>query len=365
MQSDGANCRTPPSPPWGARHLRVSGAKLLGEGGDRFIVGTGRCGSTLLSTMLSKNPAVLDVSEFFVGLDWSRRLQDEPMSGEEFFGLLATPHPFVGPALRAGFHLPEVTYPFERPGARFRLGDDLPWVLTCTLPRISDQPDQLFDEIRSFCKHVNHAPPAEIASRLFSWLTKNLGKKVWVERSGAAISYLGDLLRGFPEARIVHVHRQGEASALSMREHAVFRIGAMLTYDIPIGETGSTEELAELSDDGDRVSKLLASRPAPHYFGRWWTSQLLTGFGSLDQLSPSRYAEVSFEDILEDSELELAHVATSLDLPDPSGDWRATAAAVVGDAPADRFSELAQSEQDELRWACLPGNRLLGRDPRD
>ena len=32
---------------------------------DRFIVGTGRCGSTLLSRMLAENPTTLSVFEFF------------------------------------------------------------------------------------------------------------------------------------------------------------------------------------------------------------------------------------------------------------------------------------------------------------
>ena len=42
---------------------------------NRFIVGTGRCGSTLLSTMIAKNPAVLSLFEFFNGLDGTRRFR--------------------------------------------------------------------------------------------------------------------------------------------------------------------------------------------------------------------------------------------------------------------------------------------------
>ena len=327
----------------------------------RFVVGTGRCGSTLLSTMLANNPSVLDVSEFFVGLDWEKRLQDAPMSGSDFVRLLEAPHPFVGPALRAGFDLPEVTYPFDKPGARRERGDDLPWLLTCTLPRMTSDPDLLLEEIRSFCAPFGSAPPARHAERLFGWLASELGRDVWVERSGASISYLGDILRAFPGARVVHIHREGEASALSMRAHPVFRIGAMLTYGIPIGEGGTTEQLARLGANADHVEKLLASFPPAHYFGRWWSSQLLAGFGSLHAIDPSRYAEVSYEDLLACGDQTLAGICESLDVPNPSGSWRQAARACVGAPSVDRFTELSRDEQEELRWACLPGNRLLAR----
>ena len=40
---------------------------------DRFIVGSGRCGSTLLSRMLSHHPQLLSLFEFFTGLEIDKR----------------------------------------------------------------------------------------------------------------------------------------------------------------------------------------------------------------------------------------------------------------------------------------------------
>jgi hypothetical protein len=74
----------------------------------RFIVGTGRCGSTLLSRMLRMNPHVLDISEFYSGLDWNRRFQRGVMSGREFWNLISTPHPFISMVLERGYRPPEV-----------------------------------------------------------------------------------------------------------------------------------------------------------------------------------------------------------------------------------------------------------------
>ena len=46
---------------------------------DRFVVGTGRCGSTLLSRMLAEQPQTLSVFEYFNGLDAARRFTREPL----------------------------------------------------------------------------------------------------------------------------------------------------------------------------------------------------------------------------------------------------------------------------------------------
>ncbi len=44
---------------------------------DRFVVGSGRCGSTLLSRMLDAHPDVVSIFEFFTGLDVMRRFSAE------------------------------------------------------------------------------------------------------------------------------------------------------------------------------------------------------------------------------------------------------------------------------------------------
>ncbi len=81
---------------------------------DRFIVGTGRCGSTLLSRMIALHPAVLSVFEFFNGLDVTRRFSPEAVSGAEIAALVAAEQPFLTAVMRRGYAVPEVIYPFDR-----------------------------------------------------------------------------------------------------------------------------------------------------------------------------------------------------------------------------------------------------------
>src|SRR3990172_7835209 len=104
----------------------------------RFVVGTGRCGSTLLSRMLAENPATLSLFEVFNGLDPGRRFASEPITGKEFAELLSTPQPMLTAVLRRGYPVEEVTYPFAR--GRYRRDVDLPWILVSTLPWLAAHP---------------------------------------------------------------------------------------------------------------------------------------------------------------------------------------------------------------------------------
>lgn len=54
----------------------------------RFIVGTGRCGSTILSTMLDQHPDIAVLSEFFVSLDYLKRYGERSVDGDELATIL-------------------------------------------------------------------------------------------------------------------------------------------------------------------------------------------------------------------------------------------------------------------------------------
>jgi hypothetical protein len=329
---------------------------------NRFIVGTGRCGSTLLSTMIAKNPAVLSLFEFFNGLDGTRRFRREPMSGSEYRDLICEVHPFLHMVLERGYDVPEVTYPFGAAGTRFTRQTGVPWVLGVTLPRLAeDAPDALYDALRAWLERAPARPPGEHASALFAWLMERAGKSVWVERSGAALDYLGELDARFEGARFLHIHRAGEEAALSMREHHAFRLAIMLTFQLPPGTGRSTAELRSAAPDDDRIGQMLASRPSAEYFGRFWTEQVRRGMAAVPKLEQSRYHAVRFEDLVEEPREVIAEVAEFLELPDARGGWLDEAAALVRGAPKPRAAELPADEGERLREACRPGNALLGR----
>ncbi len=334
---------------------------------DRFVVGTGRCGSTLLSSMLGEHPALLSVFEFFTGLDMSKRFTREPMSGAEFAALLSSEHPFVTMVLSRGYEVEEITYPFG-PNARYTRDQGLPWLLVSALPRFTDDPDALFDETVAFARTLPEQPPAAHYRCLFDWLAARLGRQCWLERSGSSIDYLGSLHDLFPQGRFLHIHRDGPEAALSMREHAAYRLAVSLMFQAPSSANPSIAELAELDParvgvESDPTATMLASRPPVEHFGRYWSHELTHGFRALAKLDAHQYREARFEDLLAQPQEALREIAAYFELdPDRDG-WIDRAAALVRGVPPTRFHTLTDGEQERLVEACRPGMQLLGRSP--
>ena len=135
---------------------------------DRFVVGTGRCGSTLLSRMLGESPEVASLFEFFNGLDMTRRFGAEPIGGVEFAELISQPHPFVTMVLSRGYEVPEIVYPFG-PRARFARDEPLPWLLVSLLSRASETPDALYDETLARARTFPEQRSSARAPRSTTW----------------------------------------------------------------------------------------------------------------------------------------------------------------------------------------------------
>ena len=331
---------------------------------QRFIVGSGRCGSTLLSRMLACHSTVASLCEFFNGLDMARRFAPEPIAGAELAELVGAEQPFVTAVLRRGYEVPEIVYPFERSG-RYRRDEALPWILVSMLPRLSDDPDTLDDEAQAFLRAQPERPARDHYLAFFDWLGARTGRPRWIERSGSSIDYLADLHAAFPEAYFLHLHRDGPETALSMREHHAYRLPISILYRAPL-DTGET--LADLGpldldaapDGRDAISRILASRPPAETFGRYWCDQIEHGFAAVPAIARDRYREVRFEDLVERPAETLAEIASFFALPAEPG-FLEQAAALVRGVPPARAPDLEAAEREALRAACAPGMERLGR----
>lgn len=332
----------------------------------RFVVGTGRCGSTLLSRMLAMNRKVLNVFELFSGLDTSFRFTDRPVSGPELAHHLRLAHPMLTMVMKRGGEVPEVVYPFGAPGSRYAQGDPIPWALGIAIPRISDTPDALFDELLARVEASPTRPLGAHYRDLFDWLTERSQRTCWIERSGTSIDTLGDLVRLFPEARFVHIHRDGPEAALSMREYAVLRVAVAVMNGLA-GEIDYTHEALERleREDGPAIDRLLAARPPIELYGKYWSDQILRGEAARRTLPDEVFLDVRFEDLVVEPRAVLSRIAAFLDLPrdDGTGEdaWIERAAVLSHGLPTLRAPELPADERRRLEDACREAMKVLGR----
>jgi putative sulfotransferase len=317
---------------------------------ERFVVGTGRCGSTLLSLMLAEHRDVVSLHEFFTGLDWSRRFADGVVTGDELADLIGAEQPVTTAVLARGHTSDEIQYPFGSAKARHTIGDPVPWLSITMLSRLTDDPDEWYDEMKTFARS---RPPSTMASHylaVFEWATARAGGVRWIERSGSSIDYLGDLARVFPEARFVHIHRDGHEAALSIREHPFFRLGVAVFMDL----------FPDTADPEAAVSEVIDTAPPCWAVGRYWSDQVLRGFSALPALDRSQFLQIRFEEVVTSPASALARIAEFFELDDDP-DFLARGSALVRGVPPARFGLLAPDDQNELREACRPGQVLLGR----
>lgn len=326
-----------------------------------FVVGTGRCGSTLLSRMLSVNSRVLNVFELFSGIEQDFRFQPEPVSGHDLAAQLRLDHPMLTMVMKRGGEVPEVVYPFDDPGSRYALGDAVPWALAIAIPRISDEPDRLFDELIDWVEPRPVAPLREHYRAIFDWLTRGHDKERWIERSGTSIDFLGELRDFFPDARFVHIHRDGREAALSMREYAALRVAVAVMNGLA-GEIEYTHDgLTALErEKPERIDELLAARPPIELYGKYWSDQIQRGYAAREAFDQEVVLDVRFEDLVTRPAEILGQISEFLALP-PDPGWIERAAELSRGLPHPRFPELDASSQERLEDACREAMALVGR----
>lgn len=332
----------------------------------RFVVGTGRCGSTLLSRMLSEHGRVLNVFELFSGIDQFFRFQLGDVSGADLAHQLRLDHPMLTMVMKRGGVVPEVVYPFKEPSTQYALGDALPWALGIAIPRISDEPDRLFKELMEFVEASPTQPLAKHYRDIFAWLMSGAEKTCWIERSGGSIDFLGQLVEFFPGARFVHIHRDGPEAALSMREYAVLRVAVAVMNGLAGEIEYSHDGLNRLErEKPEAIDALLDTRPPIELYGKYWSEQIMNGVRARTTLPNDAFLDVRFEDLVVEPARELRRISDFFELPSDDGTgqgaWIDRAAALSRGMPTLRLAELPPDEADRLSMACEEAMSALGR----
>lgn len=335
-----------------------------------FVVGTGRCGSTLLSTIFRSHPDVLSISELFTALV-PDGFPPGKTTAAELWRILSEPRPSGRILVANRLEPDEFLYPVDA-GGRFTRQTGVPPIAMTCLPHLTDEPDVLYAELERFVAALTPAPVGVQYARVFDELAARLGKRMWIERSGGSLAFAESLVRSFPGARFVHIHRDGRACALSMSRAPAFRLDlvrrlleAELGYDPYASAERPTatrlpEELRPLLPETFDPEAFWALPIPVARFGRQWSTMVLRGLRALAAVPPEDVLHVSYERLTAEPEAELERLFAFLELAPPDGVWLAEAAARVEQRPSKR-SALPANELRELERATRAGEEQLRR----
>jgi len=206
---------------------------------------------------------------------------------------------------------------------------------------------------------------------LFGQLAATLGRRVWVERSGGSLMLAAKLLRVFPHARVIHVHRDGRDTAMSMAQHHNFRvlvgaIKACRRYGLDVTRGFTADRARPFERMVQRlvfslldVRKVAADGVTLADLGAFWSRLILIGQEVLGGLPPERLLNVRFEDLQRAPRETLSGMIRFIDPSLEDEAWLDAAAAVPRPARS-KFSSLPPAEQRALAEACAPGLAALG-----
>lgn len=307
-------------------------------GAGAFVIGSGRCGSTLLSNMLRLHPEVLSLSEWFTVLGPQESLGPEELSSDALVALLTAVRPDLSAHLRAA-PVPEILW---RPAPE----DEGQWrrispLLLAPLPHLVADPQALLGPLlRQAASHGSGATGVQF-ERLFGWLLRDQQRRLWIERSGGSLEYADRLLHHFPRARYVLLLRDGVDTALSMASHPFFhvRLARILARDPHLPVAACLE------------------RPVPlHRFGAYWSALMVNAKRFARVAGAAQLLLLRYEELMAEPAGQLRRLSSFLQL---SADdrWQADAGALV--RPAGARGSPPGAELDALQRACRPGSRAL------
>ncbi len=342
-----------------------------------FVVGTGRCGSTLLSNMFRMHPAIASISEFWacvtdLGCQVAETFPEGDVDGAWLWRLIATRWPRQNLLLKHDVAMDEVLYPYRENTHRYNADSGVPAILQVTLPHLTNDFDALFDELEPVVKAFSPAPVGVQIQRLFEWLGMRNDASVWVERSGGGLRVVHRLIKHFPRARFIHIVRDGRDTALSMSRHhgfkmvfACFQLLESLGVD-PFQsndrhwEEDLPDDLAALLPERFTRQAFLNFETAPPLCGHYWSGEIMEGLAVLDKLESDRLLTIRYEDILTKPHETITKMIGYVRQNDASREkaFVERASALVR-SPRAQWQKLEPRMREQLELACKPGFAAL------
>lgn len=339
-----------------------------------FILGTGRCGSTLISNLFNTHPHILSISEFFtfitdLGTLIPEAFPEHAIDGGSFWHIISKAYAKQNCMIQHDIAISEVLYPYKN-GGEFNSKTGIPAILQTTLPHLSTQHDALFHELQKLVCGFHKASIQDHYRKLFGLLAKRFDKKIWAERSGGSLRIAHRLYELFPDARFVHIVRDGRDCALSMQRHNGFKMALVAFQLIEVlgVDPFESDDRTWLNDLPDELIPFLPERfngqafrdypISPSLYGHYWSGEITAGLEVWDQIGDQQKMTLKYEDILAAPNENIAALIEFIDPTLCDLEWQRTASKLVK-APTASWRQLSEKEQSLLTSACAIGLQAL------
>lgn len=343
-----------------------------------FVLSTGRCGSTALSLALRQHANMLSLSEYWMAVN-SQAFVPANCTGAQFFAMLTRPRPHMSRILTPASARKEFLYsysPGESGAAPRFTPHNIPPIMYMFLPHLPEEPHRLLDALAAIIPTWPRATIEVHHRRLFGWLAARFGRAAWVERSGASLIYAASIIARFPEARFIHLYRDGPETALSIRDYPplarlarIWKENRAIGIDLmrPPFRLGDSSLIAGMEKLFARFSARGSGQKPPippALAGEFWAAMIHEGLSAMATLPPANLLSLSFEALTAAPVPHLRRVADFI-LPQPefsaaNAAWAARSAANFAPPPL-RAPGLAEAERQSLLAACASATAALAR----
>lgn len=251
------------------------------------IVGTGRCGTTLLWRVLNDHPDLFVFKE----THWLPALFDtfaeEKKHYTEYLEFIETAK-------------------FADGSSIFQKNLDRHSILAKDLQQLMEAKFDTNEQVTAL----------NFADALGDALAQLSGKSVWGDKTPSYGFHLNALHRQWPGCKFIHIVRNGVACGLSMSEHHGYKT---------LLESGELD-YSKLAFATDVQQRSVVSDSPPHHdsheFLRLWEKLLTPIRMQSELLEPNLYMEVRYEDLLSAPQAVLERIFAFLQMPAPIG-WLA------------------------------------------
>ncbi len=239
-----------------------------------FIVGTGRCGTNLLNKMLDFHPQLQAVTETHFISTLASRFADMELSAEDFWTVIDEHYTSSGTRKWTDAHLEAAN--------------------------ISDK-DFFKKEFIKYC-HSHHTH-AERIMAFFNFIYKKNNHDI-IDKTPQYGLQMQAISRLFPQAKFIHLIRDGRFAATSMVKHpGICRLI----------NGGHPDQLLNFSYEA-ALSQVTADEPTLQEAIKYWEKVVLAIQKQAKGLAPSQYLELHYEDLLTHPRHTLQTVTTFLNI---------------------------------------------------